>query len=626
MAKDIPQLPMQYNDKEAAYTGSRAAAEQRSNGRQLPAVAWPHLKQNPTSAAPLQRQPVIQRVNEEKLSVFPEHGANPVDVQKVSDALAAIRAAFKDKKALFETGTLATMPNTGVTGVPGKLEKEARVKTVMTDYPALLQSFDPIAELRKIPPFSNGELILGEKDEHGDRVVKNGSNQVVATLMSDEGSYLPDLVDDDHPEDLRTKYSRFDKPEKEYVEDNIGVPTRRYAYVEKSFYQFMEFLSIGSMTGRWQMLSQAAGIPKNLMDPSDGQDVIEQIRGKKEGPLSVQELAVLHNWKGSGLHQRGLSLSASPREKAVYSNDGEPFSSADGVRLKIDLAKVPKQVMLINHYTPLNNPAHLAGINKDVSGDTFKRDPSSKTAKYNYEGSVVKNRELFLEYLNPDWIVEVKVHGSVATLKPEQFGGDASAMHTQAGVLMGHGDYKSGFTKGVQDHLASNENQKPGDDTSSEGKGWASGQHYSKWFDKGAAYKNKEAGWNAGVQYAHTNHKTIVTKGKTLAQIHTEINLLPNPAVYKNGALAQIEKSISLKTGTKVENLLPTTVVNALPSKANVEKATTDITMPTGYAGLAREESDAKVLAFDIQRLGWVHGYSGSARKIAVGADFYRKT
>ncbi|HEY8919925.1 MAG TPA: hypothetical protein VIM87_25975 [Chitinophaga sp.] len=618
---------MQYNDKEAAYTGSRAAAEQRSNGRQLPAVAWPHLKLNPTPATPLQRQPVIQRVNEEKLSVFPEQGANPADVKKISDALTAIRAAFKDKKALFETGTLAAMPNTpGLTGPPAKAEKDIRVKTVMTDYPALLQSFDPIAELRKIPPFSTGELVLGEKDEHGDRVVKNASHQVVATLMSDEGSYLPDLIDDDHPEDLRTKYSRFDAPEKEYVEDNIGVPTRRYAYVEKSFYQFMEFLSIGSMTGRWQMLSQAAGIPKNLMDPSDGQDVIEQIRGKKEGPLSVQELAVLHNWKGSGLHQRGLSLASTPREKAVYSNDGEPFSSADGVRLKIDLAKVPKQVMLINHYTPLKNPEHLAGINKDVSGDTFKRDPTSKTAKYNYEGSVVKNRELFLEYLNPDWIVEVKVHGSAATLKQEQYGGDASAMHTQAGVLMGHGDYTSGFTKGVQDHLAGNENQKPALDTSSEGKGWASGQHYSRWFDKGAAYKNKEAGWNAGVQYAHTNHKTIVTKGKTLAQIHTEINLLPNPAVYRSGALAQIEKSISLKTGTKVENLAPTTVVNALPSKANIEKATTDITMPTGYAGLAREESDAKVLAFDIQRLGWVHGYSGSARKTAVGATFYQKT
>jgi|GEM_PF-5429997 len=618
---------MQYNHEEAAHTGSRAAAEQRSNGRQLPAVAWPYIKQNSTSTTPLQRQPVIQRVNEEKLSVFPEQGADPRDVQKVSDALAAIRAAFKDKKALFETGTLATMPNTpGLTGPPAKVEKDTRVKTVMTDYPALLQSFDPIAELRKIPPFSTGELILGEKDEHGDREVKNGSNQIVATLMSDEGSYLPELIDDDHPEDQRIKYSRFDKPEKEYVEDNIGVPTRRYAYVEKSFYQFMEFLSIGSMTGRWQMLSQAAGIPKNLMDPSDGADVIEQIRGKKEGPLSVQELAVLHNWKGSGLHQRGLSLSASPREKAVYSNDGEPFSSADGVRLKIDLAKVPKQVMLINHYTPLNNPAHLADINKDVSGDTFKRDPSSKTAKYNYEGSVVKNRELFLEYLNPDWIVEVKVHGSAASLKPGQFGGDAGAMHTQAGVLMGHGDYKSGFTKGVQDHLAGNENQKPVDDTSSEGKGWASGQHYSKWFNKGVAYKSKEADWNAGVQYGLAKCLTIATKGKTLLEVRNAITTLPNPPEFINGALAQVEKSISLKTGIKVANLLPTTLVSAAPSKANVLKAATDVEMPSGYAGLAKEESDAKVLIFDIQRLGWVHGYSGAARKTAVGADFYQKT
>ena len=613
---------MQYNDREAAHTGSRAAAEQHSNGRQLPAVAWPYIKQAPTSTTPLQRQPVIQRVNEEKLSVFPEHGADPRDVQKVSDALITIRAAFKDKKALFETGTLATMPNTpGLTGPPAKVEKDTRVKTVMTDYPALLQSFDPIAELRKIPPFSNGELVLGEKDEHGDRVVKNGSNQVVATLMSDQGSYLPDLVGPDHPEDLRTKYSRFDKPEKEYVEDNIGVPTRRYAYVEKSFYQFMEFLSTGSMIGRWQMLSKAAGIPKNLMDPSDGQDVIEQIRGKKDGPLSVQELAVLHNWKGSGLHQRGLSLSASPREKAVYSNDGEPFSSADGVRLKIDLAKVPKQVMLINHYTPLNNPAHLEGINKDVSGDTFKRDPLSKTAKYNYEGSVVKNRELFLEYLNPDWIVEVKVHGSAATLKPDQFAGDASAMHTRAGVLMGHGDYTSGFTKGVQDHVAGNENQKPVDDTSSEGKGWASGQHYSKWFNKGEAYKNKEAHWNAGVQYGLENFGPLFTAGKNLAQITININTLPAHANYKLGAIAFIERVIKLSFGgVAADKDLK------VPGKQKALQAAASVGMPSGYAGLAKEESDAKVLAFDIQRLGWVHGYSGSARKTAVGTTFYQKT
>ncbi|SEN37854.1 hypothetical protein SAMN04488505_1104 [Chitinophaga rupis] len=613
---------MQYNDKEAAHTGSRAAAEQRSNGRQLPAVAWPYIKQAPTSTAPLQRQPVIQRVNEEKLSVFPEHGADPRDVQKVSDALVTIRAAFKDKKALFETGTLATMPNTsGLTGPPAKAEKDARVKTVMTDYPALLKSFDPIAELRKIPPFSNGELVLGEKDEHGDRVVKNGSNQVVATLMSDQGSYLPDLVGPDHPEDLRTKYSRFDKPEKEYVEDNVGVPTRRYAYVEKSFYQFMEFLSIGSMTGRWQMLSQAAGIPKNLMDPSDGQDVIEQIRGKKGDPLSVQELAVLHNWKGSGLHQRGLSLSASPREKAVYSNDGESFSSADGVRLKIDLAKVPKQVMLINHYTPLNNPAHLAGIDDNVSGKAFKTVPPPNTAKYNYEGSVVKNRELFLEYLNPDWIVEVKVHGNPASLKPEQFGGDASAMHAQAGVLMGHGDYKSGFTKGVQDHLAGNENQKPVDATSSEGKGWASGQHYSKWFDKGVAYKNREAHWNAGVQYGLENFGTLFTAGKNLAQITININALPAHANYKLGAIAFIERVIKLSFGgVAADKDLK------VPGKQKALQAAASVEMPLGYAGLAKEESDAKVLAFDIQRLGWVHGYSGSARKTAVGADFYQKT
>lgn len=613
---------MQYNDKEAAYTGSRAAAEQRSNGRQLPAVAWPYIKQAPTSTPPLQRQLVIQRVNEEKLSVYPEQGADPRDLQKVNDALAAIRAAFKDKKALFETGTLAAMPNTpGATGGDAKREREERVKTVMMDYPAFLQSFDPIAELRKIPPFSTGELILGEKDEHGDRAVKNGSNQVVATLMSDEGSYLPDLIDDDHPEDLRTKYSRFDKPEKEYVEDNIGVPTRRYAYVEKSFYQFMEFLSTDRMIGRWQMLSQAAGIPKTLMDPSDGQDVIEQIRGKKEAPLSVQELAVLHNWKGSGLHQRGLSLASTPREKAVYSNDGEPFSSADGVRLKIDLAKVPKDVMLINHYTPLNNPAHLAGINKDVSGETFKRDPKSKTAKYNYEGSVIKNRELFLEYLNPDWIVEVKVHGSAAVLKPQDFGGNAKAMHTQAGVLMGHGDYKSGFTKGVQDQVAGNENQKPAVDTSSEGKGWASGQHYSKWYNKGVAYKAKEANWNTGVNYAFENYKELFTTGKSLAQMTININALGVHADYKLGAIAFIERVIKRSFGGVLagQNL-------KVPGKQKASDAIGDVIMPPGYDGLAKEESDAKVLAFDIQRLGWVHGYSGAARKTAVGADFYQKT
>jgi hypothetical protein len=614
---------MQYYDREAAHTGSRAAAEQHSNGRQLPAVAWPHLKLNPTSpgTTPLQRQAVIQRVNEEKLSVYPEQGADPVEVQKVSDALATIRAAFKDQITLFETNTLAAMPRTpGAVGGLAKQERDARVKTVMMDYPDFLQRFDPIEELKKIPPFSNGELVLGEKDEHGDREIKNDRNEVIATLMSDQGSYLPELIDDDHPEDQRIKYTRFDKPEKEYVEDNIGVPTRRYAYVEKSFYQFMEFLSTGSMIGRWQMLLKAAGVPKNLLDPSDGEDVIEQIRGEKEGPLSVQELAVLHNWKGSGLHQRGLSLSASPREKAVYSNDGEPFSTADGVHLKIDLAKVPKDVMLINHYTPLNNPAHLAGINEDVSGETFKRDPKSKDAKYNYEGSVVKNRELFLEYLNPEWVVEVKVHGNAAVLKPQDFNGDVNAMHAQAGAYMGHDDYKSGFTKGVQDHLAGNENQKPVDDTSAEGKGWASGQQYSKWFNKGVAYKAKEADWNEGVQYGLGNFVDLFTAEKTVAKITAAIQSLAANPNFHLGAIAFIERVIKLSYGgvAATKALKP-------PGKQKALQAIGDVIMPSDFAGLAKEESDAKVLAFDIQRLGWVHGYSGSARKMAVGADFHQK-
>ena len=203
----------------------------------------------------------------------------------------------------------------------------------------------------------------------------------------------------------------------EYIKDDFGNYIRRYAYMEKSIWQLMDFAENGIISGQTQSIKRAAGeeIPK--IDPLsvdnesfDAQDqyIAESLPRGKSGDLQTQRkigIAYLHQWKGSGPRQRGVSLAATPKDNAVFGNAGESFKSDDGAKFKIDLATVKvldPDNLLLSHYH-CKSPTRADKIQAGGTG--------SKAPIYKYDASVIKNREFYLQYLPEQAVAEVDVHG-----------------------------------------------------------------------------------------------------------------------------------------------------------------------------------------------------------------------
>ena len=179
---------------------------------------------------------------------------------------------------------------------------------------------------------------------------------------------------------------------------------------------------------------------------------------------------MLHQWTGSGTTQRGLSLTSTPRENAVYGNAGESFREATGVRIKIDLLKVPKNVVLLNHYASGGIKDKTAKVNPDLV-------TSSDVYKTGYRASVIKNRELYLERLEADWIEDIDVHDGASNRpkKPDEQGKRGAALVAAVAANAGVADYIAGFEASVDAGWDAH----PPDALSAAGKlGFASGQKY----------------------------------------------------------------------------------------------------------------------------------------------------
>ena len=370
---------------------------------------------------------LLQRVGETKLAHEPiESGATAEAREQWIAALQELRATRRSLKATWEE----------------ELKKQAGTdegisqRTIMSDYPrALTMDRDVISALRKTAPFKGGgatlmlERVASEDDTEQYIVSARSGGEPVASVVLGTAAYRKGPP---APGGRAT----FRRNAKEYVADNRGIPTRRYAYVEKNVFQVMELLAGNSMTGRYQMLHTALGINADIYEASEklGADVTGGAfaRGQK---LTLEQLAVLHQWKGSGQDQRGLSLTSSPRQDAVYSNRGGSFRSAGGARIKIDLFKVPTGVVLLNHYG--------SGGVKEALGDV---NPALNTgATYSFANSVLKNRELYLERLDPSWISSLTLHEETGDKTATKSG--AELLQTVASRL-GYNDYASGFTAG----------------------------------------------------------------------------------------------------------------------------------------------------------------------------------
>ncbi|MBD2524165.1 DUF4157 domain-containing protein [Nostoc sp. FACHB-133] len=231
--------------------------------------------------------------------------------------------------------------------------------------------------------------------------------------------------------------------EKEYIKDARGVYTRRYAYHEMNYHQMMDFVMSGELTGRYQMFMSAGEAantsPQKIAHPRNKQDVSKR-KNIDKNDLTWEEVAVLHQWKGSGPYQSGVSLTSTSREE-VRSNKGGLFKTQGGFRVKIDLAKVAAEVPIVNDYAE-------GGVSQKPAKTT-----KTRPARYEFPESATKNRELYIERVKKEWVMEITHHGAsdVSTTFSEiekAMRGDTGASESVTDI--GIQSYLKGFEEGMK--------------------------------------------------------------------------------------------------------------------------------------------------------------------------------
>ncbi len=266
---------------------------------------------------------------------------------------------------------------------------------------------------------------------------------------------------------------------KEYVKDSRGVLTRRYAYVEKNYWQMMEFFTTNRHEGRFQTFMKAAGDRTPNIFEARHEDV-DIVRGEgaasTTGKLTKKQMAVAHQKLGSGPQQRGVSLASTPKVGATYVNTGENFRTKDGFRLKVDLALIPLDgPLLINHYSH-------GGVSDKPDKFSTQRDRRDDST-YPYKESALHARELYLEYLKPEWVVAIEAHPAVdapgTTIDRTTPLGTATSLFELGKSQFGGASFESGFTQGLRTAT----NSAPADPNHTNGfkhaksfvKGWTAG-------------------------------------------------------------------------------------------------------------------------------------------------------
>ena len=205
----------------------------------------------------------------------------------------------------------------------------------------------------------------------------------------------------------------------QYIRDDLGRVTRRYAYVEKAWDVF-ELI----------MLRDATGLPGREVNALHGNPKFASPRtagkwgtsGGAGADLSDRELAFINQEQGSSV-QRGHPLASTP--KHLHGNEGHRFGKRDGVILKIDLARispVADDQLLLNLYSydaqtdDQDGTIGLTQYRTKKDGNRRVQDGNDVVAftaqqmKNHTDTSTSKNRELFLLKFPKRAVVAVLCH------------------------------------------------------------------------------------------------------------------------------------------------------------------------------------------------------------------------
>lgn len=471
-----------------------------------------------------------------------------------------------------------------------EIEKEIK-NFAMDTYPESLK-FNIIEKLKPDYAFIHDGAPLDSIDKLDDKAyVLSVSDQKFATLLVGSSAFTSKKE--------RVEREIYNRDDKEYIKDDKGVFTRRYAYVEKNLYQFMDFLNMGKMIGRYELLNVALGVEGNALRERN-RALTED--GKKRLLTDPEQLidkstaiAVQHQWMGTGLQQRGLSLASTPKE-AVISNDGDSFRSDDGVRIKIDLAKIPEykdedgkkdNPMLINHYAYGGIKDRAEGIKPSVLKNEQPVEPDKM--RYHYVNSVTKNRELFLEFLKPEWIEEVTFHGKTGkkeTVTLEQF-------ITKCKEIINYTEYEEGVhnkIKPEQDDLISPPKEKE--------KGQGYGELYNNGYTKGS----------------------LIRKHCDFQLDNTEIEKETNIEVFKlMNSIRKAKLTNTINKGVRKSLFNVLTKLAADKYSGNV-KVTQHVELLRllffNYYAIGDEA--------DVERIGFAHGLMNGVKKNIFNEDFYK--
>jgi len=289
----------------------------------------------------------------------------------------------------------------------------------------------------------------------------------------------------------------------QYVQDDRGVFTRRYAYVEKADFQVRSLISQQKWEGQYQQKQDWLGevINKFALDKRQREKFGFSNQNRT---MSQEQMALLHQEKGSGVQQRGASLRSTPKE--IYGNAGESFRSAGGVLVKVDLARVPRgKANLLNHYS--------AGGIKDVAHTLKTAGTYQDTGAY--VTSVTKNREIYVDTLTPDMFVAMTHHGGKGD-QALQLNQDTKPQEllNELAQITGYSAYVKGYQQGAWGIFS------PKEDSPQWDKGLTDGREFKKGYDVGLEESNsrfaqkaltveklgflqENTGWNYARGYAY---------------------------------------------------------------------------------------------------------------------------